>query len=73
MGGRGWMEQELYLAFIRVGEGFQPKSGKKFSNQGIFFKTIFKPFKVRENVFFKTVKPFSRSCQEIALNVAMFA
>ena len=24
--------------------GFQPKSGKKISNQGTFFKTIFKPF-----------------------------
>ena len=25
---------------------FQPKSGKKISNQGTFFQTIFKPFKL---------------------------
>ena len=31
--------------------GFQPKSGKKFSNKGTFFKTVFKPFNMRKNVF----------------------
>ena len=37
--------------------GFQPKSGKifqireNFSNQGTFFKTIFKPFNLRKNLF----------------------
>ena len=33
--------------------GFQPKSGKKISNQGTFFKTIFKPFNLRKNLFWK--------------------
>ena len=39
--------------------GFQPKSGKKFSNQGTFSQTIFKPFKPKNlrTKFFKTVKP----------------
>ena len=36
--------------------GFQPKSGKKISNQGTFFQTIFKPINLRK-MFFKTVKP----------------
>ena len=31
--------------------GFQQKSGKKNSNQGTFFQTIFKPFNLRKNVF----------------------
>ena len=38
---------------------FQPKSGKKISNQGTFFQTILKPFKPinLRKMFFKTVKP----------------
>ena len=39
--------------------GFQPKSGKKISNQGTFSQNIFNPFKPknRRKKFFKTVKP----------------
>ena len=31
--------------------GFQSTSGKKISNQGTFFKTIFKHFNLRKNLF----------------------
>ena len=44
--------------------GFQPKSGKKISNQGIFFKTILKPSNLRK-MLFKTVKT---SFQELSGN-----
>ena len=38
---------------------FQPKSGKKISDQGTFFQIIFKPFKPLNlrKIFFKTIKP----------------
>ena len=31
--------------------GFQPKSGEKIQIRELFFKTIFKPFNLRKNVF----------------------
>ena len=54
--------------------GFSAKIRGKIANQGTFFQTIFKPFKPlnRRKMFLKCFLDL-RSCQEIALNEAIFA
>ena len=52
--------------------GFSAKIREKFQIREHFFRTILKPFSLRK-MLFKTLKTFFRSCQEIALNEAIFA
>ena len=51
---------------------FSQNQGEKFKMRELFFGTIFGPFNLRK-MLFKAVKTFFRSCQEIALNKAIFA
>ena len=61
--------RENFEDFFQSGKtgGFQPKSGKKISNQGSFFKTIFKPFYLRKNVFLRLQNLFSGAVMKLHL------
>ena len=51
-GNHGHFRKRFPVREIREKRGFQPKSGRTFSNQGTFFKTIFKHFNLKKDFFY---------------------